>query len=556
MIDPRRTETAELADIHLRGAAGHRRLPAWPPCWACSCRRASIDRASCGAHAVDARPGARRARRRPHRRLLRARRPRPGPRPPRGAARSAGRARSRRFEDLGRADEPRLDAGELPALPAHRAHGEPRQAGGALHPHALTAIAAAARRAPHRRSSGRASSGASCPATSSPTRSSPTTRSGTAAMLVEAANPAHSLADSQRFREALGALDTLVVIDVAMSETARLAALRPAGVHASSRRRRRRSSTSTSRATLPPPPAPARSAAGAAARGRDPCPPGRGAGRRDRSRFAPLREAAARGRDGVRAGLRGACTRRCSARRPGRRCCSTARCSFLPEPLREGAVCWGSRCGARWRAPLARARRLRRLAARGWPRPVRRHPRLPSGVVFAARRVARGPRARRDASDSKLHLSLPDLAGRARRAGRGARSARPRPELTPSCSPPASAARSPPTPSSATRPGGRRIPPARCASAPKTPRAGRRHRRRRAAHDPARIGGGARRGVRRHAARAPRAAQRARPLVPERRGRGVTGVAPNELTAAEDRDPFVGTPWHKPVPARVERVPA
>jgi anaerobic selenocysteine-containing dehydrogenase len=43
------------------------------------------------------------------------------------------------------------------------------------------------------------------------------------AMLVEAANPAHSLADSQRMREALSALDTLVVIDVAMSETARLA---------------------------------------------------------------------------------------------------------------------------------------------------------------------------------------------------------------------------------------------------------------------------------------------------------------------------------------------
>jgi formate dehydrogenase len=33
-----------------------------------------------------------------------------------------------------------------------------------------------------------------------------------------------------------------------------------------------------------------------------------------------------------------------------------------------------------------------------------------------------------------------------------------------------------------------------------------------------------------------------------------TGVAPNELTAAEDRDRFVGTPWHKSVPARLERV--
>ena len=43
------------------------------------------------------------------------------------------------------------------------------------------------------------------------------------AMIVEAANPAHSLADSQKMREAMNALDTLVVIDVTMSETAMLA---------------------------------------------------------------------------------------------------------------------------------------------------------------------------------------------------------------------------------------------------------------------------------------------------------------------------------------------
>ncbi|MEM9254087.1 MAG: molybdopterin-dependent oxidoreductase [Pseudomonadota bacterium] len=43
------------------------------------------------------------------------------------------------------------------------------------------------------------------------------------AMVVEAANPVHSLADSKRFSEALRSLDTVVVIDVAMSETARQA---------------------------------------------------------------------------------------------------------------------------------------------------------------------------------------------------------------------------------------------------------------------------------------------------------------------------------------------
>jgi anaerobic selenocysteine-containing dehydrogenase len=43
------------------------------------------------------------------------------------------------------------------------------------------------------------------------------------AMLVESANPAHSLADSPRMREALRALDFVVVIDVAMTETALVA---------------------------------------------------------------------------------------------------------------------------------------------------------------------------------------------------------------------------------------------------------------------------------------------------------------------------------------------
>ena len=43
------------------------------------------------------------------------------------------------------------------------------------------------------------------------------------ALLVESGNPAHSLADSQRMRQALEALELVVVIDVAFTETARLA---------------------------------------------------------------------------------------------------------------------------------------------------------------------------------------------------------------------------------------------------------------------------------------------------------------------------------------------
>jgi anaerobic selenocysteine-containing dehydrogenase len=41
------------------------------------------------------------------------------------------------------------------------------------------------------------------------------------AMIVESSNPAHSLADSERFRQAFEALELVVVIDVAMTETAR-----------------------------------------------------------------------------------------------------------------------------------------------------------------------------------------------------------------------------------------------------------------------------------------------------------------------------------------------
>ncbi|MGJ6124227.1 molybdopterin-dependent oxidoreductase [Mycolicibacterium sp. Y3] len=43
------------------------------------------------------------------------------------------------------------------------------------------------------------------------------------AMIVESSNPAHSVADSAAIRDALSALELLVVVDVAMTETARLA---------------------------------------------------------------------------------------------------------------------------------------------------------------------------------------------------------------------------------------------------------------------------------------------------------------------------------------------
>jgi anaerobic selenocysteine-containing dehydrogenase len=68
------------------------------------------------------------------------------------------------------------------------------------------------------------------------------------AMFIESSNPVHSLADSERMRQALRALDISVVIDVAMSETARQADyVLPATV--SSKRPKPRFSMSSFRAT-------------------------------------------------------------------------------------------------------------------------------------------------------------------------------------------------------------------------------------------------------------------------------------------------------------------
>ena len=41
---------------------------------------------------------------------------------------------------------------------------------------------------------------------------------------------------------------------------------------------------------------------------------------------------------------------------------------------------------------------------------------------------------------------------------------------------------------------------------------------------------------------------------PDDGGTVAAGVAPNELTAVEDRDWLAGTPWHKHVPARLEPI--
>jgi hypothetical protein len=37
-------------------------------------------------------------------------------------------------------------------------------------------------------------------------------------------------------------------------------------------------------------------------------------------------------------------------------------------------------------------------------------------------------------------------------------------------------------------------------------------------------------------------------------GETPVGIGPNELTSSDHRDPIAGTPYHKHVPARLERV--
>lgn len=118
------------------------------------------------------------------------------------------------------------------------------------------------------------------------------------------------------------------------------------------------------------------------------------------------------------------------------------------------------------------------------------------------------------------------------------------------CSALVSGARSPPTPSSATRRGAARR--ARCVA-----RQRRRCRRRRS--------GRWRDGAAQHAAGSVMVAVEVSEMMQpghrpaaQRHGarrRGVrVGVAPNDLTSGADRDPIAGTPWHKSVPARLTAI--
>ncbi len=362
------------------------------------------------------------------------------------------------------------------------------------------------------------------------------------AMLVEAANPAHSLADSARMREALAALDTLVVIDVAMSETAKLAHyVLPASSQfekaeatffnfefpANTFHLRRRLMTPLP-GTLPEAEIHARLC--------------EALGALTEADYAPLRAAA-------REGLRAYAAAFLARVLPDPRLSSLApvllyRTLELPDELREGAVVFGVVA----RAAMQHARSFARAGFEGAPLEVacalfERICAAESGLVFAiddwseVLRRAKPP----------FHLALPDLLDELARL-----------DATP--------ARDPEFPFVLTAGERRSFTANTIMRDPEWRKKDGEGALRVNPDDAAALGvatGGKLRLVTRRAeatvaVEVSDTMQRGHVALPNGLGleypdRGTTGVAPNELTRTEDRDPFVGTPWHKHVPARLER---
>jgi anaerobic selenocysteine-containing dehydrogenase len=373
------------------------------------------------------------------------------------------------------------------------------------------------------------------------------------AMIVEAANPAHSLADSKRMRAALGALDTLVVIDVAMSETARLAHyVLPAASQFEKAEATffnfeyprnyfhlRRRLFAPPQGLLPEAEIHARlcEALGAITE----------------ADLAPLRTAAAAGRAAyAQAMLTRVMT---DPRLAGQAPVLLYRTIDLPDELREGAVVLGVALRAAMGSGPA-------LARAGFPGPplaaaIALFEAIlagASGVVFAVDEWA-GATPHIRTPDRKLRLVLPDLlAALATLLGGGGAvrdeaypfvlTAGERRSFT------ANTIMRDPAWRKKDAGGALRIHPLDAAALGI------------AAGEPVRLT--TRRDSLVVAIELTDTMQRGHVSLPNGLGLGypgdagavTTGVAPNELTASEDRDPFVGTPWHKHVPARLERVGA
>ena len=286
------------------------------------------------------------------------------------------------------------------------------------------------------------------------------------AMLVESGNPAHSLADSRRMREALAALDLVVVIDVAMTETARLADYVLPAPSQFEKWEATFFNFEFPAQRLPPAPAAPRPRPTAC------CPSPRSTPGWSRpSGASPTTTSRRCGRPRPRGGRRS--PRPSSRPRPptrARRAGPVVLYRTLGPTLPDGAASAAILWGAAHRCAMANPDSVRRAGFEGEGLELG-EPLFdavlasPSGVVFTVdeydetwRRVAHRGRPHRPGD--------PRAAGRARRAWTSPR--RPTP-TTRSCSRPASAGRSRPTPSSATRPGARGTPTARCGCTRPTP---------------------------------------------------------------------------------------
>ncbi len=368
------------------------------------------------------------------------------------------------------------------------------------------------------------------------------------AMIVEATNPAHSLADSKRMREAMGALDTLVVIDIAMTETARLAHyILPASTQFEKAEATffnldfpknyfhlRRPLFAATPGTLPEAEIHSRlvEALGAVTE----------------ADLAPYREAAKQGRAAYAMALLQLLS---NPRLSGVAPVILYRTMDLPAELREGAVVFGLVL----KAAMASGASLARAGFTGTPfeSAISLFDAIcsnASGVVFA---VDEWSAVKVKTPDKQIHVLLPDLLAELGKLLASTTS------LTDPAFPfvltagerrsfTANTIMRDPTWRKKDAAGALRISPTDAASLGV------------ASGDPVRLT--TRRDSVVVSVEVSDTMQHGHVALPNGLGLGypgangeiTTGVAPNELTSVEDRDPFVGTPWHKHVPARVERV--
>ncbi len=364
------------------------------------------------------------------------------------------------------------------------------------------------------------------------------------AMLVEASNPAHSLADSIRIREALSSLECLVVIDVAMTETARLAHyVLPAATQFEKAEATffnfdfprnyfhlRKRLFAPLANTLPEAEIHARLV--------------EALGGLDDADLAPLREAAKHGLAAYAQAvvLRVLPNPKLSAIAP----VVLYRTIELPEEAREGAVVFGLFAKAALENPEA----LARAGFTGSPLEVAVEMFetmlvSDSGMVFAIDDWTDTVK-RAKTSDAKFHLALPDLLE----------------ELAKLPSLPTQNADFPFVLSAGER---RSFTANTIIRDPEWRKKGAEGALRINPEDAAALGVVTGETVRLTTRRdavlvtieVSDAMQRGHISLPNGLGltcsSGKRGVAPNDLTSTSDRDPFVGTPWHKHVPARVER---